>query len=69
MLSEASDQPVHLHSLISFHHTLYKIYCFVQIAQVDQAAEMHRLIQVFTERTCYFAEICVVCFFSTCQKL
>ena len=70
MFSEDSDQPAHLHSLISLHHTLYKIYCFfVQIAQADQAAEMRRLIRVFTQRICYFAEINVICFFSTCQKL
>ena len=38
-VSEYSDQPVHLHSLISLHHTLYKIYCFfVQIALTDQVA-------------------------------
>ena len=61
---------LHICSLISLHHTLYKIYCFfIQIAQTDQAAKMCRLIWVFTERTCYFAEINVICFFSTCQKL
>ena len=70
MFSEKSDQPPHLHSLISLHHTFYKIYCFfVHIAQADQAAEMRRLIRVFTDQSCYFAEINVICFFSTCQKL
>ena len=61
---------ISLHSLFSLHHTLYKIYCFfVQIAQADQSAEMRSLIRAFTEQTCYFAEINVICFFSTCQKL
>ena len=70
MLSENSDQLAHLHSLISLHHTLYKIYCFfIQIAHTDQAAEMSRLIRVFIERVCYFAEINMICFFTTCQKL
>ena len=58
MFSEDSDQPAHPHCLISLHHMLYKINCFfVQTAQTDHVAEMHRLILVFTERTCYFAEI------------
>ena len=57
-------------SLVNLHHTLYKMYCFfIQIAQTDQAAEICRPIRVFTERTCYFAEINVICLFSTCQKL
>ena len=30
---------------------------------------MRRLIRVCIERTCYFAEINVICFFTTCQKL
>ena len=69
MFSEDSDQPAHLHSLIILHHTLYKIHCFFgQIAQTDLAAEMHMLIRVFTECTCYFAEINVICFFSTYQN-
>ena len=65
MVSEDSDQ---LNQ--SSPHALYKIFCFFfQIAQTDQVAEMCRLIPAFTEHTCYFAEINVISFFSTCQKL
>ena len=47
--------------------TVYSIRYAVYLT--DQAAEMRRLIRVFIERICYFAEINVICFFSICQKL
>ena len=49
---------LHICTVRSVFTTHTVIYCvFVPKAQTDQAAEMRRLIRVFTERSCYFQKL------------